>query len=151
MPPRQQFSQAQRTWLALEYHKRQLKYKRKGFIDQLIADFLTEFPGSRAPAPRSIRYIVAGFKESGTVLNRNSDKSAGPSHSGRPRTVRTVADTQRLKAVLDRDSTKRIGDPNVSPVSTARRNVLNIPKSSFSRITKELKYHPYKENHPLRK
>ena len=58
--------------------------------------------------------------------------------------MRTDINKQHLKAVLDRDSTKKIGDATKSPVSSARINVLQIGKSSFSRMVKKLKYHPYK-------
>ena len=147
MPPRQQFSASQRTWLTLQFHKRGSRNTKIPFIDQLVTDFQTEFPNVRAPHPSTIRRIIGGFKNSGTVLNRNRQSSAGVTYSGRPRTVRTENNKRALKAILDRDKTKKFGDPNVSPVSSARRNAMNLSKSSFSRIVKELKYHPYKANH----
>ena len=36
-----------------------------------------------------------------------------------------------VKAVLDRDAVKREGDATVSPVSSARRNVLALDKSAW--------------------
>ena len=82
--------------------------------------------------------------DKGTVNNANSSSSPGDSHSGRPRTIRTDQNKQALKAVLDRDAQKRIGDAMVSPVNTARLNTLAFSKSSFSRLVQDLKYHPYK-------
>ena len=52
-----------------------------------------------------------------------------------------------VKAVLDRDVVKKEGDNTVSPVSSGRRNVLALNKSAWWRLTKELKYHPYKMVH----
>ena len=88
--------------------------------------------------------MLNGFEGTGTVLNRNSIVSPGDNHSGRRRTVRTDQNKQNLKAVLDRDATKEIGDATKSPVSSARRNVLHLTKSSFSRLVSDLNYHPYK-------
>ena len=144
MPPRAQFDASHRSWLSLEYIRRRSNDKKQSFWDELLLDFQVEFPGVRVPSARGVRDMLKGFKNTGTVLNRNSLNSPGAGHSGRRRTVRTDANKQRLKAVLDRDSTKKIGDATKSPVSSARRNALQIGKSSFSRIVKELRYHPYK-------
>ena len=143
MPPRAQFDQPQQTWLVLEFHKRRSKNKKISFLPQLIADFLTEFPNARVPSFNAIRNMFGKLIETGTVLNLNSEASPGE-HSGRPRTVRTEANKQQLKVVLDRDATKRIGEANRSPVNSARKNSLFIKKSSFSRLVSDLKYHPYK-------
>ena len=144
MPPRAQFDAAHRTWLAMEYHRRRSINKKNSFWDQLLQDFQLQFPGVRVPSIPAVRKMHKGFFNTGTVLNRNGISSPGISNSGRRRTVTTDANKQRLKAVLDRDSTKKIGDATKSPVSSARRNALQIPKSSFSRLVKALKYHPYR-------
>ena len=143
MPRGAQFTDEQRSWLCLEFYKRRDRDKKKQFIPQLLRDFQLEFHGVRDPTPKTVRNILKGFVETGTVRNRNSKASPG-GNSGRRRTVRTLQNKQLLKNVLDRDSTKKINDPTVSPVSSARRNVLNITKSSFSRIVSDLKYHPYR-------
>ena len=148
MPPREQFDGDQRTWLALEFHRRRNKDKKTSFVPQLLQDFSLQFPGARVPSIQAVRKIHKGFSTTGTVLNRNSISSPGNSNSGRRRTVRTDANKQNLKVVLDRDSTKKIGDATKSPVSSARRNVLQIKRSSFSRLVSDLKYHPYK---PIRR
>ena len=101
MPPRAQFDQPQRTWLVLEFHKRRSKNKKISFLPQLIADFLTEFPNARVPSFNAIRNMFGKLVETGAVLNLNSEASPGE-HSGRPRTVRTEANKQQLKVVLDR-------------------------------------------------
>ena len=119
MPPRAQFDQPQRTWLVLEFHKRRTPNKKKSFLPQLRADFSTEFPNARIPSFNAIRKMLKKLSETGTVLNLNSAASPGE-HSGRPRTVRTEANKQQLKVVLDRDSTKT-GWPGVSIISTISR------------------------------
>ena len=63
-------------------------------------------------------------------------------YSGRMRTVRTAPIIAEVKQVMDEDSIAEIGDGH--PVSSCRRNVLGISKSSWSRISKDLHYHPYK-------
>ena len=78
------------------------------------------------------------------MLNCNSANSPGDTHSGRRRTARTDQNKQAVKAVMDRDAPKPIGDPNFSPVSTCRINALNIDKSTWWRLKGDLKYHPYK-------
>ena len=80
----------------------------------------------------------------GTVNNCNSKHSPGNSHSGRRLTVRTPPVQAEVRRVMDRDAPKRRGDPNVSPVNSARRNILGLDKSSWSRICGDLKYHPYR-------
>ena len=128
----------------MEFYRRRSNDKKKQFIPQLLQDFVLKFPGVRVPTPKTIRNMLKGFTETGTVSNRNSKASPGGSNSGRRRTVRTEQNIQRLKVVLDRDSSKKIGDPTKSPVSTARRNVLHFMRSSFSRMVSDLHYHPYR-------
>ena len=82
--------------------------------------------------------------ENGTVNNCNSKASPGDTYSGRPRTQRTAENIGDVKNVMDRDASKRIGDDTVSPINSSRRNILAIPKSSWSRIKLELRYHPFK-------
>ena len=65
-------------------------------------------------------------------------------HSGPRYTVNTPVNRADTKVVLDRDKNKMLGDATVSSVSSARRNVLGLGKSSYNRIMKRLKYHPYK-------
>ena len=141
--PRVQFDSSHRTWLVLEFYKRRSKNRKQAFLPQLLADFSREFPNARIPSFNAIRNMLEKMERVGTVLNLNSATSPGE-HSGRPRTVRTDVNKQRLKVVLDRDSTKTIGDANRSPVNSARKNSLYIKKSSFSRLVADLRYHPYK-------
>ena len=88
----------------------------------------------------SVHRLYRKLKDKGTINNLNSAASPGQTHSGRPRTSRTPPKCQEVKNVMDRDSTKELGDPNVSPVSSARRNPLIwCSKSSWSRIKVDLK------------
>ena len=134
---REQFSKDERNFLALEFYKRR---GHRNFFAGLLADFQNKFPGARQPAESTVRRLCQKQLAKGTVNNCNSKSSPGPTHSGRPRTARTPPNAQAVKHVLDRDKVKQEGDPNVSPISSARRNPLVwCTKSSFSRITKELK------------
>ena len=131
----------QRNFLALEYHKRKGTNNFKGGI---VQDFLARFPGARTPSKNTLKNIWRKQLDKGTVNNCNSKSSPGDTHSGRPTTQRTAPNIAAVKAVMDRDATKQMGDATVSPVSSARRNILAIAKSSWSRIKLELRYHPYK-------
>ena len=53
------------------------------FLPGLIHDFQAQFPGTRPPAPKTIRAICKKQVEKGTVLNCNSANSPGDTHSGR--------------------------------------------------------------------
>ena len=141
MPPRPQYSRQQRNFLVLEHHKRR---GTRNCHTLLVRDYLAMFPGSRTPSKQAVRNMWRKQNELGTVNNCNSKVSPGDSHSGKQRTIRTPPIQQAVKRVMDRDAPKRRDDPNVSPVSSARRNVLGISKSSWSRITGDLKYHPFK-------
>ena len=79
-----QFSKEERNFLLFEYLKR-----RGGmdFLPGLIHDFQAQFPGTRPPAPKTIRAICKKQVEKGTVLNCNSANSPGDTHSGRTSTT----------------------------------------------------------------
>ena len=139
-----QYTLAERNWLMLEFHKRRGK---RDFYPSLIEDFQLQFPGARVPAKSTIRAVLRKQEEKGTVLNCNAKSSPGDSNSGRRYTVNTPANRVAVKTVLDRDKNKRLGDATVSPVSSARRNVLGFGKSSYNRMTKKLNYHPFKVIH----
>ena len=129
-------------WLSNDLNTHQTRERKgtKNFIPGLLTDFQNKFPGARVPDPTTICRLCRKQLAKGTVNNCNSKASPGPTHSGRPRTARTPPNAQEVKNVLDRDKIKQVGDANVSPVSSARRNPLVwCTKSSFSRITKDLK------------
>ena len=133
----EQYSKDQQNFLTLEFYKRR---GCKNFFPGLLTDFQNKFPGARQPAKSTVRRLCNKQLSLGTVNNCNSKASPGPTHSGRHRTVRTPPNAQEVKDVLDRDKLKQEGDPNVSPISSAWRNPLVwCTKSSFSRITKDLK------------
>ena len=134
--PRPQFTRDQRNHLAFEYHR--LRGTRD-FKPEILRTFQLKFPGVRAPNKNQMKRIWEKQMRTGTVNNNNSKSSPGLTHSGRPRTVRTPANKAAVKAVMDRDATKEMGDNTRSPVSSARRNVLAIDKSSWTRIKTELR------------
>ena len=139
MPPRPQFDQPQRTYLALEFHKRR---GTKNFLPQLLADFAAQFPGARVPSLNAIRKMHDKFNRLGTINNVNSKTSPGATHSGRPKTSTSDQNKQRVKAVMDRDRVKELSDNAVSPISSGRRNALGLDKSAFWRLAEEVCYHP---------
>ena len=141
MPPRAQFTLAQRNYLMFGYNKSKGK---QNFFPGLFEDYLLQFPESRVPSKRAVRDMFKKQNLLGTVNNCNSASSPGDSHSGRSVTVNNPDNRARVKAVCDRDKQKVLGDATVSPVSSARKNVLGFSKSSYNRMTKRLKYHPFK-------
>ena len=136
-----QYTKDERNFLLLEYHKQK---GTRNFKANIVNEFMIKFPNARRPGKNYLTKVFKKQIDHGTVLNLNSKASPGPSHSGRSRSRRNQATMNQVKAVMDRDAAKQIGQRNVSPVSSARRNALGIPKSSWSRIKTELKYHPYK-------
>ena len=103
----------------------------------LLADFAAQFPGARVPSEMAIRNLHKKFFALGTINNVNSKSSPGVTHSGRPKS--STSDQNKQRVVLDRDRVKRLGDNQVSPRSSARRNVLAHDKSAWWRLTKELR------------
>ena len=135
--PRPQLTQDQRNFVLLEYAKRR---GGQNFFEGINADFQLKFPGSQIPDQTTVRRLYKKQVKKGTVNNCNSKSSPGDSHSGRHRSGRSPQNIADVKVVIDRDTTKRLGDITVSPVSSARRNVLAIDKSTWSRIRLELRY-----------
>ena len=109
-------------------------------MSSLIMDFGRKFP---MPTLCHVSRIHKKAMELRTVLNVNSKTSPGNSFSGRSQHVRTPRNIARVAAVINRDAVKHIGDRNTSPVTSARRNSLMLSKSSWSRISTDMKYHPY--------
>ena len=73
----------------------------------------------------------------------NLQVSPGPTHSGRPRSVTTPANSARVRNVCAHDAAKELDVPH-SPISSGRRNVLGLAPAAWWRITKAEKLHPYK-------
>ena len=141
MEQNRQFTVDQRNFLALEYHKRK---GTRDFKQTIINEFTNKFPGAKIPSKNTMKNIWEKQMKNGTVTNCCSKVSPGQTYSGRPKSARSVENIDRVRAVMDRDALKVIGDPNNSPVNSARRNSLGIDKSAWSRIAKGLSYHPYK-------
>ena len=58
MPPRAQFDQPQRSYLAMEFHRRR---GTRDFMPELLADFTARFPGARVPSSEAIRKMHKKF------------------------------------------------------------------------------------------
>ena len=137
MAARPQFTMDERNFLAFEYHK----YRgTRGFVQRIFTAFQLRFPGTRVPGQHQMRLIWEKQMGKGTVNNCNSKASPGPTYSGRPRTARTPANAVAVKAVMDRDAAKEMGDATVSPVSTSRINVLGLDKSAWWRTKVDLRW-----------
>ena len=98
MPPRPQFSQPQRSFLAMEFHRRR---GTRDFMPGLLADFAAQFPGVRVPSEMAIRNLHKKFFALGTINNVNSKSSPGVTHSGRPKSSTSDDNKQRVKVVMD--------------------------------------------------
>ena len=79
--------------------------------------------------PPTIRTILKTFEKFG---NEETCHNLNKQRSGRPRTARSIANIARVRNALQRDGKR-----------SSRRNGLNLSASSFLRITKEIKFHPY--------
>ena len=90
--------------------------------------FQATFPDHNPPAPSTILENVRKYQNAGTSLNLNKG------NSGRRRTIRTAENIDAVRDLLQQD-----------PHARARRNPIQISRSSFNRITKhDIKWHPYR-------
>ena len=125
-----QFTPEQRNCLVMGYGK----YKgTQGFFPILAQEFEEKFPGVQIPHRSNIIRMYNKQMSSYTTHNLNSKSSPGVTHSGRPKTSTSPDIVNSVKQVFDRDSLKEMDDPTTSPVNTARKNVLGLDKSSWSR------------------
>ena len=124
MSPRPEFSLQQRNFLVMESIMRKCT---RFSLSLVMRDLLAKFPGVRRPSKNGIRKLWKKQNRLGTVNNCNSKHSPGNSYSGGRFTIRTPAIQADVKRVMDRDALKRRGDPNVSPINSARRNILGLP------------------------
>ena len=102
----------------------------RDFMPGLLADFAAQFPGASFPSEMAIRNLHKKFFALGTINNVNSKSSPGVTHSGRSKSSTSDQNKQRVKVVMDRDRVKRLGDNQVSPRSSGRRNALALDKSA---------------------
>lgn len=106
------------------------EYARLGSLALVRAAFANRYPGRRAPARSTILRNYAKYHVEGTSLNLNKGRI------GRRRIVRTEENVQAVR--------NRLQDDN-QPAPSARRNGLEMAKSSFNWITRlDIRWHPYK-------
>ena len=132
-----QFSIQERNFLMMEYlkHKGSRDYKQ-GIIER----FLEKLPNSRAPSEKTLVRVLRKQLEFGTVHNLNSKASAGDTFSGRRKTSTSDNVKVQVTTIMRRDSTKVMNDRDVSPVSTCRRNSIQLEKMAWNRIAHVSKY-----------
>ena len=117
---RPQYSHEERAFMVLTYSDtRDLAETSRMFVEH--------YPDARHPSKSTILRNFQKYHQHGTSQNRNGG------NSGRPRVVR-----HEQGIAVFRQS---IAD---HPQQSARRNYLGIAKSSFSRLVKTIKFHPYK-------
>ena len=89
--------------------------------------FQAIFSNRNPPAPSTILENVRKYQNAGTSLNLNKG------NSDRRRIIRTAENIDVVRDLLQRE-----------PHASARRNPIQISRSSFNRITKhDIKWHPY--------
>ena len=113
----------QRTFIVKKYYETR---SYRAVRDQ----FRLAFPGRNPPANSTIQHNIQKYERDGTSLNVNKERS------GRRRSVRTDANINRVRQVLNQQQRQRI---------SCRRNTLGMTKSSFNFVTKhDINFHPYK-------
>ncbi|KAF2358351.1 Protein of unknown function DUF4817 [Trinorchestia longiramus] len=102
-------------------------FKRK-VSQQVIQSFQEHFPERQSPTKMTIWRNVTRYRTEGTSLNLKKGLS------GRKRTGRSEENVRNVQGALTEN-----------PQISARKNGLDVTKSTFNRIiTLDLKWHPYK-------
>ena len=126
-----QYTPEQRNFLVMAYER----YKgTRDFMPQINQEFQEELPGVEVPHRTNIVRMYKKQMTFYTSYNLNSILSPGATFSGRPKSFTSPDMMEVFTGILDRDSR----------INTARKNVLGLAKSSWSRVLKQLNYHPYK-------
>ena len=110
---------AQRTWVCIEF-------ARTANAHEVLRRWRYRWQNIRPPTIRTILKNFEKFEADGTCHNLNKERC------GRNRTVRTPANIARVRNVVRRHGKR-----------SSRRNGLNISPTSFRRIMKDIKFHPY--------
>jgi len=130
------FSIQQRTFINYMF----IKYshvkvsERVPLIQRLFAN---EFPGVKLPCKATMFNMRKKYFSHGSLENRIKRSGAGPK-----RTVRTPENLDKVRNVIEQDMNK----PYDQIANSARRNELNMRRSSWSRATQELGLSCYRYN-----
>ena len=95
---------------------------------RVVYAFQRAFPGSKVPSKSTVYRICEKFKQKFTVQNLHQE------YSGRKRSVLTEATKARAFALLEQDRNTSY----LIQASSARKNNLNVSKSSWSRLMQEM-------------
>ena len=95
---------------------------------RVVYAFQRGFPGSKVPRKSSMHRICEKFKQKFTVQNLHQG------YGGRKRSVLTEATKARAEALLEQDRNTSYS----IQASSARKNNLNVSKSSWSRLMQEM-------------
>lgn len=116
-----QFTSEQRVFIVETF------IRTNSYVD-VVGEFQRRFPGRNPPTKKTIKYNVKKFRDRGSVLNQNANRS------GRSRTGRSAENVALVRQALE-------DDPHVS----ARRNGIGLPAATFNRITRlDLNWYPYR-------
>jgi len=99
--------------------------------------FANEFPGVKLPCKATMFNMRKKYLSHGSLENRIKRSGAGPK-----RTVRTPENLDKVRNVIEQDMNK----PYDQIANSARRNELNMRRSSWSRATQELGLSCYRYN-----
>ena len=97
--------------------------------------FSGKFPGVKLPSRSTMFDIRKKYLAHGSLANRGKGSGAGPK-----RTVRTPETLQKVKIAVEQDLNK----PYDQIANSARRNELNMSRTSWSRSIKDLGLNCYR-------
>ena len=109
----------QRTWICVEM-------SRVDSSREVVRRWAAFWPDIPPPTRRAVSKLYRKFLEYGTCHNRNKG------NSGRSRTVRSEENVERVRQALIENGSR-----------SSRRNGLHLSATSFRRIVRDLKFHPY--------
>ena len=119
----------EQRWFVVKHHSEGLSWEQIGTQWQL------SYPDRNPPAVRTMKTLVAKMDQHHTLQDLRKGRS------GRKRSVRTPFNIQWVLTILNDDMLSIPGDR----VNSARRNQIQMNKSSWNRITKtDLQMHPYR-------
>ena len=109
----------QRVWISLEMAAIEN-------AAEILRRWPAQWPGINAPSAVTVQKTYKKLQAEGTCHNLHK------SRSGRLRTARSVQNIERAREALIENGSR-----------SSRRNGLGLSQSSFVRIVKSLKFHPY--------
>ena len=110
----------QRVWICIKY----IEFNRNAAA--VRRQWIITWPNIVPPREGTISDTFRKFENEGTCHNLHKGRS------GRPRTARTEANIDRVRESLENNGLR-----------SSRRNGMGLSQSSFVRIMRDIKFHPY--------